>query len=101
MGVEIKLDLDPEKLNREIADMIINSTVGQHMRGELERQIKSMTQPYGGLNKVVEEEIAKMIRALIQEKYRDKLLEALKQRLDGDFDKLFNGFWEKVLQRWI
>lgn len=82
--MEFNLDIDAEQVNKMVADAILQSTIGEHLRREIEEQVKRLTHPFNNpLKPVIEQQVAAILRDIIREEYQEKIeAEARRQITD-------------------
>ncbi len=92
---EINVNLDPEQINRAVADAIIKSAIGEHLdkaiKGEVEKLSRSYDNP---VQKIVQAEIRDAITNIVHEQYSGKIKIMVAEKVTEQFtEELFEKLW--------
>jgi len=99
--MDIKIDMDKDTINQEIASAIIQSVLGDHIKEAIQFTLNKADSPYANsVQKVVEIEVATIIKNLLQNEYHDKLKEAVRQRItDEVVQKVIGAAWDCFFEK--
>jgi len=99
--MDIKIDMDKDTINQEIASAIIQSVLGDHIKDAIKSTLDKMDSPYGNtLQKVVELEVTAVIKNLLHEEYQDILKEAVRQHItDEVVSKVIKAAWDAFFDK--
>lgn len=86
----MSLELNPEDINRFVAEAIIKSALGEAVKKAVDKEIASLSQSYNNpIEQVVRNEVAIIIRDVLRaehlERLKQKLTEALSAKLSDEF----------------
>lgn len=86
----------PEDINAQIVRSIAGSAIGKCLNDEITRRVGELSTSYNNpIAHVVQDEITKIIREVIANQYRDKIIELVKAKVTEQFTgDLIDKFWE-------
>ena len=74
----MSLNIDPESINRYVADAIIASTIGDAVKAQIEEAIKSLTASYDNpLKKIIHQQVSQMANEAVKGQYADQIKAAI------------------------
>jgi hypothetical protein len=99
----IEVNITPEQINEAVGQAIVDSAIGQSMKKLLEEKVKELGNPYSGLlPKVLEQEVALVLREMIREEpYATMIREKVKEKLTDEIvykvtNAAYDSFFEKL-----
>lgn len=99
--MEINVNLDPEQVNKTVAEAIINSAIGKAIKAAIEKHLEAFTRTWDNpVEPVIKEQIYGIVRDLIDKQYRPQIEEKVKslitdEMIEGTFTKLWDAFKNK------
>lgn len=82
----LKIEIDPEAINRYVADAVLRSALGEHVREAVSAALTRSS--YGGRSAMqdaivaeVHQQVRLYARELVRTEYQDKVREAIAERL--------------------
>lgn len=98
----INVNIDPEQVNRAVAEAIINSAIGKELERVINEEVSSLSKRYNNpIEGVVRREITKEIERLVQEKYSGQLRTMVAEQLTEQFtEDLFKKMWDSFMSRY-
>lgn len=95
----MNVDISPEDINKYVADKILNSALGEALRKVIDDEIKKLSQSYDNpLQKAVQQEIQRLIMAVVETEYGPKLRAAIQERMT---DKIVGEVANKAFDAWM
>jgi len=100
--MEIKVDLNPEQINKTIADAIAKSAIGEELNRIIKEQVKKLSSSYDNpIEKVVHQEIVDQLRAVVTNEYSDVIKKMVQEKVTEEFTKeFFAKLWDSFISRW-
>lgn len=97
--MDIKLEINPEDIQKHIIDAIMNSTIGVELHKVIEDKVKGIVSYNYSfkqtLETLVSREIEIIVRNVIQEKYKDTIRGVVEEKVNAEFTKdLIDGLWD-------
>lgn len=96
--MNIKLDISPEKIQKEITSALIKGAIGNKIVEAIEKAIKP--DAFAGkdvIEDAVKEQVSFIVRNLIREEYTEQIKSKIKKRLTKD--DLVSKFTEDYIDR--
>lgn len=86
----MELKIEPEAVNKLVADAVLNSAIGEAVKKAVEKEIANLSQSYNNpLESVIRNHVAEIARTVLREEHGEaikaRLSAALAQRLSDDF----------------
>lgn len=95
--MELNVNINPEDINKLVADAVLQSTIGVQVRKIVEDKVKELAQRYDNpIQKVVEYEISNIIRQVLIEKHSDEMKKKIEEELSK---QMSSEFVTKVVER--
>lgn len=97
----IPVSVDPEAINKYIADQILESALGDRLHETVATALKALT-GFGNdpLKTAVISEINKQITDLVAKEYAEMIRNSVREKLTDEFiDNLVNGFINSITVR--
>lgn len=84
--MDIKLNIDPADIQREVTDAIVKSAFGENLKKAVDGALKRMNDGWfnNELEKVVEREMRGIISKTVEEKYTEQIKLQLIQKITPD-----------------
>ena len=97
--MEIKIDAEP--VNAAIAEAIINSAIGEQLKAAITKEMDKLSRSYDNpIEKVVEEEILKIIRLTISSEHIEAIKTAVSAKVtDAVVDDVFSAAWDSFMKK--
>lgn len=98
---ELKVELDPQAINKLVAEAILQSAIGTQLEKVINKNIETLSRSYDNpIEPVVQSEIREAVTKIVREKYgemiRQKVAEKVTEQFTEDlFDKLWQAFERK------
>ena len=88
--MQLDVKIDPEEINRYMADQILQSAIGEKMKEVVARKIADLASPsyYGKespLEAVVSDFIRNHLHSIIRDEYGDKVRAMISEKLTDEF----------------
>jgi hypothetical protein len=80
--MELNLNVDSEAINKYMAEKVIESTLGTHVKKTIEEKLKEFSGYNSPLKSVVEQHIRDIILQELRTTYSAQIQESVKQALD-------------------
>lgn len=86
----MELKIEPEAVNKLVADAVLNSAIGEAVKKAVEKEIANLSLGYNNpLENVIRNHVAEIARTVLREEHGEaikaRLSAALAQRLSDDF----------------
>lgn len=86
----MELKIDPEAVNKLVADAVLNSAIGEAVKKAVEKEIVNLTRSYDNpIEAVVRAHVGEIARAVLREEHGEaikaRLSAALAAKLSDDF----------------
>lgn len=86
----MELSIDPEAVNRLVADAILKSAIGEAVKKAVDKEIGNLNKSYDNpIDAVIRNHTAEIVRQVLRDEYsemiRQKIAEALSHKLSLDF----------------
>lgn len=86
----MELKIEPEAVNKLVADAVLNSAIGEAVKKAVEKEIANLSRGYDNpLENVIRNHVAEIARTVLHEEHGEaikaRLSAALAQRLSDDF----------------
>jgi hypothetical protein len=96
--MDIKVDINPEEVNKAVSEAIIKSTIGAELEKAVQAQVKILTsnsfQYKNVFENIIKREIEVTLRDLIQDKYSQQIKEFVTANVTENFTAdLLNKMW--------
>ena len=92
--MDIKVDINPEDVNRFVVEAILKSTLGEEVKRVVERKIGELSNSWNNpLDGVVRQHIERCISSLLQDTYRETIRTKVAAAMAG---KLTDEWVEKM-----
>lgn len=77
--MELNVNIDPEQINKMVADAILKSAIGEALKLAIERVLKDLTKTYDNpMDIAIKNEMAKLIQKTIANDYSKVIEEKVK-----------------------
>lgn len=88
--MELNVNIDPEQINKMVADAVLESALGDAVKKVINEQVKKLSSSYNNpLESVVQQHIVNMIRDTLVTEYADdfksKVHKAVADKMNDDF----------------
>lgn len=98
----MELKIDPEAVNKLVADAVLNSAIGEAVKKAVDKEIVNLSQSYNNpLESVIRNHVAEITRTVLREEHgeaiRAKVSASLAQKLSDDF---IDRVCEKAAERY-
>ena len=94
--MELNVNIDPDQINKMVADAVLESALGDAVKNVIDEQVKKLSSSYNNpLDSVVQRHIADMVRATLTAEYTDELRERVHKAVA---DKMTDDFVSKVIE---
>lgn len=98
----MELKIDPEAVNKLVADAVLNSAIGEAVKKAVEKELANLSRGYDNpLESVVRNHVAEIARTVLREEHgpaiREKIAAALAAKLSDDF---MDRVCEKAAERY-
>lgn len=96
--MKLDVNLDPEQINKAVADAIIRSAIGKELNRAIEDEVKRLSVSYQNpIVPIVRQHIEGAIQSIIREKYLEQIQTVVAGRVTEKFtadllDKLWEAF---------
>lgn len=89
----MNLNIDPDTINRYVADAIIGSTIGDAIKAQIEEAIKSLTSGYDNpLKKIIHQQVFHMASEAVKGQYAEQIKAAIAEKMaEHTTEKLVNA----------
>ena len=79
------IELNPEAVNKLLADSIMESSLGTYLRGIAEKQFQELRSSYKNpIEDALRQEVFKVVRELVQTEFREKIEATVREKLTDD-----------------
>ena len=79
------IEMDTETVNRVVADAILNSSLGDHLRKLAEEHLKTLHSSYNNpIKTALEQETFKVVREIVQNELKPKIEVYVRQQLTDE-----------------
>jgi uncharacterized membrane protein YheB (UPF0754 family) len=101
--MDLKIDLNAEKINKEISEAIAKSAIGEELNKEIQKLSNKIFSGYESpFTNVVYSFIEQICRDVISKNYESKIKEYISEKLTEDFIKeLFDKMWSSFKGRYF
>lgn len=91
----INVNIDPEQVNRAVADAIIKSAIGEQLDKTIKEEVDRLSRSYDNpVQKVVQAEIRDAITKTVHEQYAEKIKAMVAEKVTEQFtEELFDKLW--------
>ena len=93
------MEIKAEDIDQMIANAIIESSIGKHVKAEVAKAVKSIDSGFfrdNWVQRMIEKEVEVVVRELIQDKYSAQLRDSVEKHLDANIDELVDEAARKV-----
>lgn len=74
----IKVAIDADAINKMVSEAILNSALGDAVKAAIDREVVKVTRAYDNpLDRLVEQEIARLVGQLLRDEYQETLKKQL------------------------
>lgn len=94
----MNLEIKPEDLNRLLTETILKSSIGDLLTKNVQAMVDKLSRSYDNpLEKVIEQEVMSIVRTMIHEDFKPKLLELVRSKISEEMvDKFVSKLWDKT-----
>lgn len=79
------IEMDTEVVNKVIAEAILNSTLGAHLRSLAEEHLKTLHQSYNNpIKAALEREVYKVVEQLVQTELRPRIEALVREKMTDE-----------------
>lgn len=99
---EINVSIDPEQVNKAVAEAIIQSTIGEELERIISREVEKLSRSYNNpIEGVVQRQVELAITTTIHDNYAVKIRELVAEKVTEKFtDDLFEKLWRSFEGRY-
>ena len=86
--MDVKVDVDPKKVEEAIVNAVVQSSLGDKIRKVVEEELQKMGNSWDSndpLSRAIRGELNSIAIEILRKEYKDKLTEAIKQKMSEDF----------------
>lgn len=100
--MEINVNLEPEQINKAVADAIIKSAIGVELDKVIKAQVQSISTSYDSpIKNVVAREIQKAVEDVVRAQYGDFIKSKVAEMVTEQFtEDLFKKMWDSFTNRY-
>lgn len=100
--VEMEIKVDPEDINRYMSQKLIESSIGEAVKKEIDKQVDLLTSSYKSpIEPIVSNYINKTIQDLVEKKFKKKIEQQVRDFVTVEFvEKLINKLWDTFRNRY-
>jgi len=81
----MSIDIDPEQINKYIADKVLESAIGSALRKVIDTEVEKLIRNYDNpITKVVEQEVRALLVKIMRDEYAGKLKAAIREKLTDE-----------------
>ncbi len=99
---EINVNIDPEQVNKAVAEAIIQSIIGEQPERVIKEQVQRVSRSYDNpIEGVVKAEIRDAITNIVQRDYSEQIRAMVAEKMAGQFtEDLFRRMWDSFVNRY-
>lgn len=101
--IELGVAIDPDAVNRYVADRILESAIGDALKKEIDKAVEGLRSYNSPFKNLVASHIEREIARLLQEQYADQIAQVVREKVTEQFtadliDKAFDAFARRTYQ---
>lgn len=95
--MDVKVDINPEDVNRMVVDAILKSTLGKAVQDAVKESVGKISRSYDNpLQRVIEKHIDDVILGVLHSEYKEVMKSKVQEALAG---KITDDFVNKIVQK--
>ena len=103
MNTQLGIQIDPDAVNKYIANQLLESAIGEAIEEEVTKAISNMKGYNSPIKNIVARHIEKAMEELITEQYNDEIKKLVAQHVTEEFTndllmKMFNVWKDRYLR---
>lgn len=100
--MDINVNLDPEQINKVVAEAILQSAIGEQLEKVIDREVQKLSRSYDNpIEGVVRQEIQAAVTNIVHERYAEKIKAMVAQKVTEQFtEELFDKLWSAFTDRY-
>ena len=98
----MELKIEPEAVNKLVADAVLNSAIGESVKKAIEKEVANLTRSYDNpLESVIRNHVAEIARTVLREEHGEFIKERIKEALAAKLsDEFIDSVCEKAASRY-